>query len=380
MKKIGIFFLFLVFLIPNVKAEELEISAKSGILMSYDTGDILYKKNESEKLAPASMTKIMSLILIMDQVENGNLKLDEKVEISQNASSMGGSQIFLQPNTKEKVDDLIKAITVASANDAVVALAEKIAGSEKAFVNLMNKKAQELGCKNTHFENVHGLDSDNHYSTAYDMALMAKELIRHEKILNYSKIYEEYFTKSDGTKIWLVNTNKLVRFDKTVDGLKTGYTQKAGYCLTATAKKNNMRLISVLMNEADSKTRTKDTQSLLTYGFNSYKIQKILKKNKKVGKIKINRGKEKTADLIVNTDISKLIKISDSNKKYKLDIKKYNVTAPIKVGEKVGELKIIDEDGNTYKKVPLTINKNIERNSYFDVLLTSLKQLIGGNV
>lgn len=380
MKKIGIFFLFLVFLIPNVKAEELEISAKSGILMSYDTGDILYKKNESEKLAPASMTKIMSLILIMDQVENGNLKLDEKVEISQNASSMGGSQIFLQPNTKEKVDDLIKAITVASANDAVVALAEKIAGSEKAFVNLMNKKAQELGCKNTHFENVHGLDSDNHYSTAYDMALMAKELIRHEKILNYSKIYEEYFTKSDGTKIWLVNTNKLVRFDKSVDGLKTGYTQKAGYCLTATAKKNNMRLISVLMNEADSKTRTKDTQSLLTYGFNSYKIQKILKKNKKVGKIKINRGKEKTADLIVNTDISKLIKISDSNKKYKLDIKKYNVTAPIKVGEKVGELKIIDEDGNIYKKVPLTINKNIERNSYFDVLLTSLKQLIGGNV
>ncbi len=380
MKKIGIFFLFLIFLIPNVKAEELEISAKSGILMSYDTGDILYKKNESEKLAPASMTKIMSLILIMDQVENGNLKLDEKVEISQNASSMGGSQIFLQPNTKEKVDDLIKAITVASANDAVVALAEKIAGSEKAFVNLMNKKAQELGCKNTHFENVHGLDSDNHYSTAYDMALMAKELIRHEKILNYSKIYEEYFTKSDGTKIWLVNTNKLVRFDKSVDGLKTGYTQKAGYCLTATAKKNNMRLISVLMNEADSKTRTKDTQSLLTYGFNSYKIQKILKKNKKVGKIKINRGKEKTADLIVNTDISKLIKISDSNKKYKLDIKKYNVTAPIKVGEKVGELKIIDEDGNIYKKVPLTINKNIERNSYFDVLLTSLKQLIGGNV
>ncbi len=379
MKKILLFLILITFFIPNIKAEDIEVSAKSAILMNYDTGDIIYKKNENEKLAPASMTKMMSLILIMEQIDNKNLSFSEKINISTNASSMGGSQIFLQPNTQEKVNDLIKAVTVASANDAVVALAEKIAGSEKSFVKLMNKKAKEIGCLNTHFENVHGLDSENHYSTAYDMALIAKELIKHKTILKYSKIYEEYFTKSDGTKIWLVNTNKLVRFDKTVDGLKTGYTEKAGYCLTATAKRNNMRLISVLMNEKDSKERTKDTQNLLSYGFNSYKLQKILKKNKILGKVKVYHGKEKVANLVATEDVNKLVKISQNDKKYKLKLNTKKIVAPVKKGEKVGNLQIVDSNNKIYKNISLTVDKNIEKNNYLDVILNSIKQIIGGS-
>lgn len=364
--------------IVNVNAEDLDIKAKSAILINYDSGDVIYKKNESEKLAPASMTKIMSLIIIMDNIDNGNLSLDEKVEISKNASSMGGSQIFLQPNTKEKVNDLIKAITVASANDAVVALSEKIAGSEKAFVKLMNKKAKELGCYNTHFENVHGLDSENHYSTAYDMSIMAKELIKHQRILNYSKIYEEYFTKSDGTKIWMVNTNKLVRFNKYVDGLKTGYTKNAGYCLTATAKKNKMRLISVVMNEKDSKERTQDTEALLSYGFNGYKIQKIVSNKKILGKITVKRGKEKNVNIVSKENVSKLVKKIDKNKNYKLKIITNKVVAPVKTGDTVGSLKIYNENGSLYKTVDLTVDKNIKRSTYFDILKNTFKQIIGG--
>ena len=239
-------------------------------------------------------------------------------------------------------------------------------------------KAKELGCYNTHFENVHGLDSENHYSTAYDMSIMAKELIKHQRILNYSKIYEEYFTKSDGTKIWMVNTNKLVRFNKYVDGLKTGYTKNAGYCLTATAKKNKMRLISVVMNEKDSKERTQDTEALLSYGFNGYKIQKIVSNKKILGKITVKRGKEKNVNIVSKENVSKLVKKIDKNKNYKLKIITNKVVAPVKTGDTVGSLKIYNENGSLYKTVDLTVDKNIKRSTYFDILKNTFKQIIGG--
>ena len=211
MKKICLFFILL-FIPLFVHAEDLNLAenAKSAILIEVSTGEVLYSKNPHEKLAPASMTKIMSLIIIMENIEKGNLNWNDIVVVSKNAASMGGSQIFLEANERMSVEDLIKGICVASGNDATVALAEKIAGTESSFVKLMNEKVQDLGLKNTHFVNSTGLDADNHYSSAYDMAMMAKELVRHEKILEFSSIYEDYLRKNTSNSFWLVNTNKVL--------------------------------------------------------------------------------------------------------------------------------------------------------------------------
>lgn len=203
-------FLLLLGLSRNVYGDEIEIAAPSGILIEYSTGKVLYEKKSHEKMAPASMTKIMTLLLTMEALERGDISLEEEVIISNNAASMGGSQVFLDPNTKIKLEELLKAIVIASANDAAVAMAERISGTQDAFVNKMNQRAKELGCNNTNFVNVHGLDDSNHYTTAYDMALMARELLKHDDILKYTTIYEAYLNKPDGTSIWMVNTNKPV--------------------------------------------------------------------------------------------------------------------------------------------------------------------------
>ena len=226
----------------SVHAEDLNLAenAKSAILIEASTGEVLYSKNANEKLAPASMTKMMALILIIENIEKGNLKWNDTVVVSKNAASMGGSQIFLEANEMMSVEDLIKGICVASGNDATVALAEKIAGTEASFVKLMNEKAKSLGLKDTHFVNSTGLDAEGHYSSAHDMAMMARELVKHPKILEFSSIYEDYLRKNTSNSFWLVNTNKLVKFYSYIDGLKTGYTGDAGYCLTATMEKNNI--------------------------------------------------------------------------------------------------------------------------------------------
>ena len=274
MKKVFMFLFSLAFLIPItfLNAEDsLNLESESAILIDYASGKVLYEKNADAKLPMASMTKIMSMLLIMENIDNGNLNYNDKVVISKNASGMGGSQVFLQEGEEYKLEDLLKCIAVSSANDAVVAMAEKISGSVEAFVELMNKKAKDLGLENTNFANPHGLDNENHYSTARDMAKMGQELLKYQDILRFTSIYEDYLTKPDGSQVWLVNTNRLVRFYDGVDGLKTGYTTDAGYCLTATAKKNDLRLISVVMKASSGDSRSKDTATLLTYGFNSYK-------------------------------------------------------------------------------------------------------------
>lgn len=212
MKKIGIFFISLLLLLPCfVKAEtDLAPSAKSAILLEASTGKIIYEKNSHEKLAPASMTKMMSMLLIMESIEKGIISWDQMITVSANASGMGGSQILLETGEQMSVDDLFKGIAVASGNDAVVALAEAIAGTEEEFVKMMNERAKELGLNDTSFKNPHGLDTANHYSSAYDMAMIGKELVRHEKVLQYSSIYEDYLRKGTDKEIWLVNTNKVV--------------------------------------------------------------------------------------------------------------------------------------------------------------------------
>jgi len=373
MKKFVVLVLCFLFGTLNVLAE-----STSSILMEYSTGEILMDENSLEKRPPASMTKIMTLLIIMERIDSGKIKLTDEVIISDNAASMGGSQVFLQPNEVMTVDDLIKSICIASANDSAVAMAEFVAGSEEKFVNLMNEKAKELGLKNTNFENVHGLDSENHFSCSYDMAIMAKELIKHEKILNYSSIYEEYLKKNDGSSIWMVNTNKLIRYYNGLDGLKTGFTSTAGYCLTATAKRNNMRLISVVMGYDTSENRSKKTIELLNYGFNNYKLNTIFKKDIELGKIKVENGKKDYVNLKLLSDVVDLNTIDNESKyDYKINVKVIN--APVKIGDIVGNLDLF-KDGKKINSFDITVKENIDKANIWDYYKKNFKYIVTGYV
>lgn len=375
MKKI-IFILISLFsflFIKNVSAVEMEISAKSAILVDFNTGKVLYSKNENEPLAMASMTKVMSMLLIMEKIDDGSLKYDDIVEISTESSSMGGSQIFLNPGDKYKVIDLLKGVAMASANDAVVALAEKTYGSKEHFIEAMNKKAESLGLKNTHFVNVHGLDEEGHYSSAYDMSVMARELLKHEKILDFTRVYEEYLTKPDGSQIWLVNTNKLVRFYDGVDGLKTGFTQKAGYCLTATGKKNNLRLISVVMGEESIEKRSSDTVKLLNYGFNTFKVNLIKNKSEILGKVNVQKGKKENVDVVLVNDLIELLNASDKPSNYKFKILVDKITAPVKKGDVIGKVKVLNDNGVLISQVDITVNENVLKANLWDLFKRNLK-------
>ena len=379
MKKILILLLLLIF-IPLVKAEETEDlapNAKSAIMIEASTGEILFQKNKDEKLAPASMTKMMSMLLIMEEIENGNLKWNEMITTSEKASSMGGSQIFLKVGEKMTVEDLLKGVAIASGNDAVVALAERVSGSEEQFVKRMNTRAKDLGLKNTNFINATGLTADNHYSSAYDMSLIAKELVKHEKILEFTSTYEDYLRKDTKSPFWLVNTNRLVRFKEGVDGLKTGFTDEAGYCLTATMKKDNMRLITVVMKEENTSKRSADTTKMLDYGFNIYIVQTILDEKTTIEKKKVELGKTLTTEIVPKENITILNKKSDDQKNitYKTNINK--IIAPVKKGDKVGTIDII-EDNNIISTIDATVKEDISKANILTIYLRNLKEIISG--
>ena len=372
MKKILILLLLLIS-IPLVKAEETEDLAPNA------TGEILFQKNKDEKLAPASMTKMMSMLLIMEEIENGNLKWNEMITTSEKASSMGGSQIFLKVGEKMTVEDLLKGVAIASGNDAVVALAERVSGSEEQFVKRMNIRAKDLGLKNTNFINATGLTADNHYSSAYDMSLIAKELVKHEKILEFTSTYEDYLRKDTKSPFWLVNTNRLVRFKEGVDGLKTGFTDEAGYCLTATMKKDNMRLITVVMKEENTSKRSADTTKMLDYGFNIYMVQTILDEKTTIEKKKVELGKTLTTEIVPKENITILNKKSDDQKNitYKTNINK--IIAPVKKGDKVGTIDII-EDNNIISTIDATVKEDISKANILTIYLRNLKEIISGNL
>ena len=381
MKKI-LMLLLLLISIPLVKAEETEDlapNAKSAIMIEASTGEILFQKNKDEKLAPASMTKMMSMLLIMEEIENGNLKWNEMITTSEKASSMGGSQIFLKVGEKMTVEDLLKGVAIASGNDAVVALAERVSGSEEQFVKRMNIRAKDLGLKNTNFINATGLTADNHYSSAYDMSLIAKELVKHEKILEFTSTYEDYLRKDTKSPFWLVNTNRLVRFKEGVDGLKTGFTDEAGYCLTATMKKDNMRLITVVMKEENTSKRSADTTKMLDYGFNIYMVQTILDEKTTIEKKKVELGKTLTTEIVPKENITILNKKSDEQKNitYKTNINK--IIAPVKKGDKVGTIDII-EDNNIISTIDATVKEDIAKANILTIYLRNLKEIISGNL
>lgn len=382
MKKIILFLLMIYLFIPlSIKAEDLSLAnnAKSAVMLEVSTGEIIFEKNSHERLHPASMTKMMSLLIIMESIEKGIIKLDDMVTVSSNASGMGGSQILLETNEQMSVDDLIKGVTIASGNDAVVALAERIAGTEEQFVNMMNQKVKELGLQDTNFKNSHGLDAANHYSSAYDMSIIGKELVKHEKILEYSSIYEMYLRENTDRKVWLVNTNKLVRFYDGVDGLKTGYTKEAGYCLTATAKRGDMRLIAVVMGEPDSATRNSEVTSLLDYAFAQYEVEKLLSKDSVIGETIIEKGKTKYVELVPIQDVTVLNKKIEGKKNATYEVEIDKISAPVTKGTIVGKLHIKEND-NITRTIDITVKEDIKKANIFDLYLRYLKEILTGDV
>lgn len=377
MKKIC--FLLVLLLCPFcVFAIDLASNAKSAIIIEPTTGKIIFEKNSNERLEPASMTKIMTLLLTFEAIDNGRVSLDDMVNISKRAEDMGGSQMFLEAGSNIRLEEIIKGVSIASANDGAIALAEFIGGSVENFVDMMNKKAEDLGLSNTHFANPHGLHADNHYSSAYDMAIMASNLISHEKVLNYTSIYEDYFNKPDGSRTWLVNTNKLVRFLEGVDGLKTGYTSEAGYCLTATAKKGNVRYITVVMGEPSSDIRSSETANMLNYAFNSFKLNTILDKSQELGTIYIDKSKQKTAKIVVKNPVTELISKEKDIPNYTYNLKVEKITVPIKAGTKVGTVEILDNEGLIVREEDVTISYDIEKCNLWETFLENLMTIIKG--
>ncbi|TZE82051.1 D-alanyl-D-alanine carboxypeptidase [Calorimonas adulescens] len=341
-----------------------DVNAKSAILMDSDTGTVLYEKNIHERLAPASVTKIMTLYLIMEAIDSGKIKLDDMVRVSEYASSMGGSQVYLAPGEEMSVEDLIKAITIASANDAAVALAEYIAGSEQLFVEMMNDAVSKWGLKDTHFVNVTGLPTDNHYTSVYDTAIISMKLINeHPSILKYTSIWMD--TLREG-KFGLANTNKLIR-TYGADGLKTGSTEEAKYCLSATKKVGNTRLIAVLFGAPDSKTRFGETIKLLDYGFANYETYNLFKKGDLVGKINVEKGSINIYEIRIPKDISILIKKGEGGNIVSSVELVDKIVAPAKVGYEIGKI-IIKNKGEVIQEIPLTTEVDIQKATFSNII------------
>ena len=356
---------------------DLAKNATSAIMLEASTGEIIFQKNVNEKRPPASMTKMMSMLLIMENIEKGNLTFEEEVTASVYASSMGGSQIFLKAGEKMKVEDLLKGIAIGSGNDATVAMAERIAGTEEAFVKLMNDRAKELELNNTNFKNSTGLDAENHYSTAYDMSVIARELVKHKKILEFTGTYEDYLRKDSASPFWLVNTNRLVRFYQGVDGLKTGYTKEAGYCLTSTAEKDNMRLITVVMNEPSTQIRNGETSSMLDYGFNMYSVNKILDTDTSLQKGKVELGNDLEVEIVPTEEVKILNNKNSDERNVTYELELNTIKAPVKKGNIVGKIKVY-EDNKVINEINATVKYDVEKANIFKIYYRNLKNLFKG--
>nr|WP_301953157.1 D-alanyl-D-alanine carboxypeptidase family protein [Paenibacillus tritici] len=327
-------------------AAELAPGARSAILMDADTGTVIYEKNSHDKLPPASITKIMTMLLTVEALDEGKLQLTDKVRTSEYAASMGGSQIFLEPGEEMTVDDMLKGIAMASGNDASVAMAEKIAGSESAFVDLMNQKAEALGLKDTHFANCNGLPAANHYSSAHDIAVISRELLKHEQIIKYTGSYQDYLRKDSPKPFWLVNTNKLVRFYTGADGLKTGYTSEAKFCLSATAARDGLRAVAVVLGEPNTKTRNSEVSAMFDYLFSQYKLHTIHKEGDTIGTVRIEKGVKTQLPLVAKENYSVLLRkgITQEGIRHELVLDEH-VKAPVAEGQTVGKLVVYQGTG-----------------------------------
>lgn len=342
----------------------LNLESEAAILIEQSTGQILYSHNIHKQLRPASVTKIMSILLIMEQIHNGNLSMNDMISCSENASSMGGSQIWLDPRETLSVSDMIKAICVVSANDCVVAMAEHIAGSESAFVDMMNSKAKQLGMNDTTFKNCHGIDEDGHVTSANDISIMSKELLnKYPEITKYTTIWMD--SLRDG-KSELVNTNKLIRNYKGATGLKTGSTSLALYNLSASATRDNLSLIAVIMRAPSTKVRFNEAEKLLNYGFNNFSYKQFAKKDEVIKNININKGINNNVNIAFESDAGILLKKgSEGNIEQNIDLPD-TITAPVSKGQKVGEV-TYQSNGNTILTVNLIANEDIQKITLFSL-------------
>lgn len=342
----------------TVCAEEpsLELSAKSAILMEASTGTILFEKASHEALPPASVTKIMTMLLVLEALDNGQYTLDDEVSVSEFAASMGGSQVFLEPTEQMSVHDLLKAVAVASGNDAAVALAEYTAGSHDAFVTKMNERAKQLGMNDTHFVNCNGLDTDGHLTSAHDIALMSRELMRHPKIFEYTTIWMDSLRNG---AFGLVNTNKLVRFYQGATGLKTGSTSVAGFCISATAKRDGMDLIAVVMGAPTSKERFADASKMLDYGFANYGICNSLVSDDELSPITLKKGVKDTVEIGLADGFSLLMKKAEIANIEKRITLPESINAPIAKNHKIGTVEFFS-NGNSVGKCDIVAKEDIK--------------------
>ncbi|MBC8060930.1 MAG: D-alanyl-D-alanine carboxypeptidase [Clostridiaceae bacterium] len=372
------------FSVKSVKAEGVEIKsnlkveAKSALLVEPVSGDILFEQNSHVKLAPASVTKIMTMLLTMEAIDSGRIKLSDTVTISENAKKMGGSSMILDTGEIRSVEDLLKGIAIASGNDAAVAIGEYLAGSEDAFVVLMNKRAADLGMKDTSFKNCTGLSAPEHLTTAYDIMLMSKELLKHSTILKYSGTYMETITEGRKTPIGLVNHNKLVRFFKGCDGLKTGFTDEAKYCMSATASRDGIRMLAIIMGADTFKVRNRDASMLMNFGFSKFESKKIITKDAEVERIILSKKNDKyfiakaAQDLVVTYEKGKNVKIT---KKCIIE----DLKNEIKSGERVGYCEVY-LDGKLVGKVTLYSDREMKKPGFWGNFKSNMGDLFDNSL
>lgn len=358
--------------IAKAEGANLEIKGKSAILMEPYTKTILYENNIDEKTAPASITKIMSLLLVMEAIDNKTLSLEDVLTCSDHAASMGGSQIWLEPGESMTVDDLLKATVIASANDATVVLGEAIAGSEEGFVAMMNEKAKSLGMNNTNFINCTGLDAEGHYSTAHDVAIMSCELIKHELIKQYTTVWMDSLRDGESE---LVNTNKLVRFYEGTTGLKTGTTSTAGYCLSASAMRDGTEFVAVIMGSEASNDRFESAKKLLNYGFANFSLTEIHPEKSEAFSVEVDDGEKKEVSALPDGFLKLLLK-KNEGKEIKQEIRlKEDIEAPVRKGDKVGTIDVFMGD-EQIGSIDIRAAENVEKMSFW----AALKWLLSGLV
>lgn len=379
MKKIICFFVAAIMSLSGVCAfaegeTELAVNAKAALLMEASTGKVLYENACDEQLPIASVTKIMTLLLIMEEIDGGRLALDDMVSVSENAMSYGGSTMFLETGEQLSVNDMLKGIAVASANDGCAAMAEHIAGSESAFVDMMNSKAKELGMENTHFMNTNGLDEDGHYSSARDVAIMSRELLKHEKIFDYTTIWTDELR---GGKFQLANTNKLVRFYNGANGLKTGSTSKALCCLSATAKRDDMQLIGVVLGAPTSAERFSSAKAMLDYGFSHYGVKKLISEGEALESALVKKGVKDTVSAVSGGECSYLsekTKDTEIARETELD---EELTAPVTKGQEIGRIRFT-LNGETVGEAPIVAAEDIEKKGVGSIIMDFFKTVLYG--
>lgn len=354
------------------------VDAKSAILIDAASGTVLFEHNSHDRLPPASVTKIMTMLLIMEAVDRGQMSLDDKITISEKAASMGGSQMYMEPGEQHDLETLMKGIAIASANDACVAAAEHHSGSVDIFVEKMNKRAAELGMKDTNFVNTNGLPVANHYSSAYDIALMSKELLKHKKIHDWFTVWMTNVTVGlpgkKQTELGLTNTNRLIKIYPGANGIKTGFTQEAGYCLSASAQRGDLTLIAVIMGSPTSKIRFAEASKLLDYGFANYDSVKLAEKGETMGTVVIEKGSPNMIEAVAPEEINVLVKKGErDNIRGDLAFEE-KISAPIAKGDKIGELIIFEKD-KEIQRCPLVAAEDVNKAKLMQIYIRLIKTL-----